>query len=126
MHLVGTPDGLMHRSSAILVIKLRYPEKQAGKVQHNLSAEEEMQLQGFMLICPGATHVEFVPGWQAHDGSYKYVVRQELVRKQPETMAVLAQRRLQIIQAMKAFGGSLNNLLHSQKVQGDFLQSSFD
>lgn len=126
MHLVGTPDGMMHRSSAILLMKMRQPEKQTGKVQHSLYAEEEVHLQGFMLICPGAMHVEFVQGWQAHDGSYKYDMRQLLVRKQPETMAVLAQRRLQVIQAMKVFGGLLNNLLHSQKAQDDLLQSSCD
>ena len=123
MHLVGTPDGLMHRSSAILVIKIRWADGQTPEVQDSLSNEEELQLQGYMLICPGATHVEFVQGWRAPDGSYKYMIQKLLIRKQPESKAVIAQRQVQVAKAMHNFGSQLHGLLHDQVVQDIFVRS---
>ncbi len=124
-HLVGTPDGLMcrggHRGdSGLLVIKLRITDRSA--FPDSLSFDAAMQLQGYMIIYPGASHVEFVQGWQIADGTYKYHVKKLYEMKHPETKALLAHTQMKIISALKSFVSVLHDLRCSPSVQDEFVR----
>lgn len=120
-HLVGTPDGLICRKSgtAIVVIRMRWADRSSAP--DHLSFDEAQQLQGYMILAPTATHTEFVQGWQTADGAFHYHVKKLYERRYAETKALLAQSKVKIWAASRAFVSVLHELRRSQSLQDDFL-----
>ena len=114
--LVGFAEGWVAYTGASALLVIKYRHRQADVVKA-LPLSEELQLQGLMLLCARASHVDFVQGWQRSDGCLGYCVQQLLHRHNPEAKYLMFLKRQQILAAVKSFVINLHELMHAATAQ---------